>query len=141
MWFERLKSGTLSLQLGGDNIFVPVSESDIGSVISYALASNIYKEAMMRQNYMDIVHKVKGIKKQQLEGNIEEEVVRLLDKTDVFNTELTNHQIETELLNGERLNFILKFSSHKKDLSLKIVKNAQTSKLNGTSLTFMTGAS
>lgn len=41
------------MPLGTDNVYVPLKENDIGSVISFVLASNIYKEAMIRQNYMD----------------------------------------------------------------------------------------
>ena len=51
----------MTLPLGTDNIFVPINSQDTGSIIAFAMASNIYKEAMVRQNYMDITHKVKGI--------------------------------------------------------------------------------
>lgn len=42
------------MPLGTDNLYVPLKDNDIGSLISYTLASNIYKEAMIKQNYMDI---------------------------------------------------------------------------------------
>lgn len=55
-------------------------------------------------------------------GNAEE-AIRLSGKDDVFNYDLSPHQIETELLCGERLYFQVKFSTEKKDLSLRMVKN------------------
>jgi hypothetical protein len=42
------------MPLGTDNVYIPLKESDIGSLISFTLSSNIYKEAMIKQNYMDI---------------------------------------------------------------------------------------
>lgn len=38
---------------------IPLDDSNIGSILSYALSSNIYKEAMIKQNYMDIFSKIK----------------------------------------------------------------------------------
>lgn len=51
------------MPLGTDNLYVPLKDNDIGSLISYTLASNIYKEAMIKQNYMDISQKIKGLGK------------------------------------------------------------------------------
>ena len=53
-WLKLLSDGFVGLPLGTDNLYVPVKEKDIGSIISFVLASNIYKEAMIKQNYMDI---------------------------------------------------------------------------------------
>ena len=57
--------------LGTDNVYVPLNENDVGSIIAYTLASNVYKEAMIKTNYMDISHKIKGISKHtnQSRGN------------------------------------------------------------------------
>lgn len=68
-----------------------------------------------------------------------DETIKLIGKNDVFNTELSAHQIETELLCGERLSFLVKFSTDKNDLSLKVIKNGSVAKLKQTSLTFTTG--
>ena len=48
--------------------------------------------------------------------------------------------IETELLCGERLYFLVKFSTEENDLSLKMAKNGQVLKLKQTSMTFQTGS-
>jgi hypothetical protein len=48
------------MPLGSDNVHIPLDDSNIGSIISYALQSNIYKEAMIKQNYMDIYSKIKA---------------------------------------------------------------------------------
>lgn len=52
-----------------------------------------------------------------------DEAIKLFGKDDVFNYELSPHQIETELLCGEKLYFQVKFSTEKKDFSLRMVKN------------------
>jgi len=62
-WIEILSNGFITMPLGTDNVYVPLKENDIGSVISFVLASNIYKEAMIKQNYMDISQKIKGLGK------------------------------------------------------------------------------
>lgn len=37
---------------------------DIGSIFAFVLQSNIYREALIIQNYMDITSKIKGLGKQ-----------------------------------------------------------------------------
>lgn len=36
------------MPLGTDNTYIPLNDSNIGSIISFALSSNIYKEAMIK---------------------------------------------------------------------------------------------
>jgi hypothetical protein len=48
------------MPLGTDSIYIPLNDSNIGSIISFVLSSNIYKEAMIKQNYMDIYSKIKA---------------------------------------------------------------------------------
>lgn len=48
------------MPLGTDNTYIPLNDSNIGSIISYVLSSNIYKEAMIKQNYMDVFSKIKA---------------------------------------------------------------------------------
>ena len=48
------------MPLGSDNIYVPLNGRNIGSIITYALASNIYKEGLINLNYMDIFSKAKN---------------------------------------------------------------------------------
>jgi len=153
-WPRQLGCGHVTMPLGTDNHYIPINDNNIGSIISFVLASNIYKEAMVKQNYMDMASKVKGPSKHQrpfaratdtsqdnLRGSIlgsanlgppssnlgsqqsVDEAVKLAGKDDVFNYELSPHQIETELLCGERLNFAFKFNTHQKDFHLTIEKN------------------
>ena len=42
------------MPLGTDNVYIPLELNNLGSIISYVLASNIYKEAMIKQNYAEI---------------------------------------------------------------------------------------
>jgi hypothetical protein len=53
------------MPLGTDSVHIPLNDSNIGSIISFILASNIYKEAMIKQNYMDIGAKIKAPSKRQ----------------------------------------------------------------------------
>ena len=68
-----------------------------------------------------------------------DESTKLYGKDDVFNFDLSPHQIETELLSGEKLSFLIKFSTEKRDLTLKIEKNNQHTKLIGTTMQFQSG--
>jgi hypothetical protein len=47
------------MPLGTDNFYIPIESSNIGAIISYALGSNIYKEAMIKSNYMESHAKIK----------------------------------------------------------------------------------
>lgn len=170
------------MPLGSDNMYIPLDDSNIGSILSYALSSNLYKEAMIKQNYMDIFSKIKPASKNprvnlnatiaidpntpsanirdSITGNpaaglnvtsstpqmqtsqsntYVDEYTKLYGKDDVFNFDLSPHQIETELLSGEKLSFLIKFSTEKRDLTLKIEKNNQHTKLVGTSMQFQSG--
>jgi hypothetical protein len=59
-WVNQLNCGFLTMPLGTDNLYIPLNDSNIGSIISFVLGSNIYKEAMIKQNYMDIGSKIKA---------------------------------------------------------------------------------
>lgn len=65
--------------------------------------------------------------------------IKLFGKDDVFNYDLSPHQIETELLCSERLYFSVKFSTEKRDLTLKMIKLNQETHLTHTSMSFVTG--
>jgi hypothetical protein len=43
-----LNCGFVTMPLGADNIHIPLDDSNVGSILSYALSSNIYKEAMIK---------------------------------------------------------------------------------------------
>lgn len=59
-WRKQLNCGFITMPLGTDNTYIPINDSNIGSVISFVLSSNIYKEAMIKQNYMDMLSKIKA---------------------------------------------------------------------------------
>lgn len=42
------------LPLGKDNVNVMVDPEDFGSIIAYAMTSNIYFEGLARDNYMNL---------------------------------------------------------------------------------------
>ena len=52
---EMFKKGinTLFLPLGSDNGVVEVHPEDNASIIAQALNSNLYKEALIKNNYLD----------------------------------------------------------------------------------------
>lgn len=47
-WWNQLSCGYVSMPLGTDNLYIPLNDSNIGSIISFVLSSNIYKEAMIK---------------------------------------------------------------------------------------------
>jgi hypothetical protein len=53
------------MPLGSDNFYIPIDSSNIGAMISFILGSNIYKEAMIKQNYMESQAKIKIPTKQR----------------------------------------------------------------------------
>ena len=65
LWLKQLNCGFVTMPLGTDNVHIPLNDCNIGSLISYVLSSNIYKEAMIKQNYMDIGSKIKLPSKHQ----------------------------------------------------------------------------
>ena len=42
------------MPLGVDNVFVNVKPGDFGSIIAYALTSNVYIEGLAKLNYMGL---------------------------------------------------------------------------------------
>ena len=64
------------------------------------------------------------------------EMVYLTEKSDVLNGFLSDHQIESELLCVEKLNFIISWGVMKKDLSMKIVRNSNVLEVPSTGLSF-----
>ena len=57
-----------------------VDPNDLGSIIAYALTSNIYLEGLARLNYMDL----KEVQQKQMNKN-NNTTYELLDKDDVLN--------------------------------------------------------
>jgi hypothetical protein len=45
---RQLNCGFVTMPLGTDNVHIPLNDSNIGSIISFVLGSNIYKEAMIK---------------------------------------------------------------------------------------------
>ena len=53
--------GSPFLPLGSDSCLLNVAPDDNGSIIAYALGSNIYKEALIKNNYLDFQQKAKNL--------------------------------------------------------------------------------
>jgi len=54
-WLKNLaKKSYPTLPLGVDNTSMKVNPQDLGSVIAYALTSNIYIEGLAKVNYMNL---------------------------------------------------------------------------------------
>ena len=47
-WVSLLQKGYPTLPLGSDSQYVPLKEEDTGSILAFVLASNIYKEALIK---------------------------------------------------------------------------------------------
>ena len=66
--------------------------------------------------------------------------IHLLDKEDVLNHDpVDKHRIEAELLSSNKISFTFKFSTHAKDVSIKIVDGRQWYEFNHASMHFKTG--
>ena len=66
--------------------------------------------------------------------------IHLLDKEDVLNYDpIDKHRIEAELLSSNKISFTFKFSTHGKDVSIKIVDGRQWYEFNHASMHFKTG--
>lgn len=44
---------SLLMPLGSDNCLLNVAPENNGSIIAYTLSSNLYKEALIKNNYLD----------------------------------------------------------------------------------------
>jgi hypothetical protein len=66
------KFGMASMPLGSDNFYIPIDSGNIGAIISFVLGSNIYKEAMIKSNYMESQAKIKVPTKHIPRGNVTE---------------------------------------------------------------------
>jgi len=82
------------MALGVNNIFIQVSPDDVGSIIAYALNSNVYFEALAKLNYMGLESK---LKKDKIKNEIDQ--MLLIGKDNVFDSE----QIDRSCLEHEML--------------------------------------
>lgn len=54
LWVDSLFNPFMTLPLGIDNIFIQVDPDDIGSIIAYALTSNVYIEGLYKMGYLGL---------------------------------------------------------------------------------------
>ena len=108
---------SLLLPLGSDSCLLNVVPENNGSIIAYALSSNIYKEALIKNNYLDFQQRAKnfiqpnnelkqqtgqrGMQNHSGLKNLQRQVLNLVHKDDIFNFEYPHQLLETELLCGE----------------------------------------
>ena len=93
-WIKFLTKSFPTMPLGVDNVYVNVNPQDIGSVIAFALTSNIYLEGLAKLDYMDFKQILSKQQKNNTTYNVE-----LLDGDDVLNYKHTSRQkIEAEML-------------------------------------------
>ena len=59
----------LTMSLGVNNIYIQVNPEDVGSIIAFALNSNVYFEALAKLNYMGLETKIN--KKDKIKNEIE----------------------------------------------------------------------
>jgi hypothetical protein len=84
-WIKQLSTSFPTLPFGVDNIYLNVDPTDLGSIIAFALTSNIYLEGLTSLNYMDLKQVIKKQQKHNNQNNYE-----LLDKDDVLNSKHTS---------------------------------------------------
>lgn len=135
-WIRCLsKKSFPTLPFGVDNIYINVDPNDLGSIIAFALTSNIYLEGLARLNYMDLQEVL--LKQKEKNNHINYE---LLDKDDVLNHKhITGKQMENEMLSRNRISFSIKFSTHSKDVSISIKDGRECHNWNHAERHFRTG--
>ena len=116
------------------NIFLSVNPKDMGSIIAFALTSNIYLDGLAKLNYMELNQ---VLMKQQKNSSPNYE---LLDKDDVLNSRyINNNQIEAMMLTQTKISFTIKFSTHSKDVSISVQDGRENQMLNHAERHFKTG--
>lgn len=141
---QQSTSTSLLIPLGSDSCLLNVAPENNGSIIAYALSSNIYKEALIKNNYLDFQQRAKNLIQQNNElkqqtgqrgmqshsglKNLQRQVLNLVHKDDIFNFEYPHQLLETELLCGEqqRLSFSLSFSNYIEESSVQIQKHSSS---------------
>ena len=53
-WIKYLSKSYPTLPFGVDNMYVNVNPLDLGSIIAFALTSNIYLEGLAKLDYMEL---------------------------------------------------------------------------------------
>ena len=128
----------LTMSLGVNNIYIQVNPEDVGSIIAFALNSNVYFEALAKLNYMGLESKIN--KKDKVKNEIEQ--MLLIGKEDVFNYEnIDKSDLEHEMLQSTKIDFKIKFSTYSKDASIRIRDNRKEVELSHSSIHFKTGTS
>ena len=95
---------SLFLPHGSDSGLINVDPRDNGSIVSYCLCSNVYKEALIKNNYLDFQSKLKQLMQQQNDSHQihgSKQPINLFHKNDIFNYEIQQQAIESELRAGE----------------------------------------
>lgn len=116
--FKKLDEGCIFTQLGVNDIHIRVSPDNFGSIIGFALTSNIYFDGLIYFNYLNLKNKLL-VQRESMKGadNSAEHIIHLTkeDETDVFNSPVPTSHIEKELQKGNKENFIFVFCNYKYD--------------------------
>lgn len=59
--YQQTPGSSLLMPLGSDNCLLNVAQENNGSIIAYALSSNLYKEALIKNNYLDFQQRAKNL--------------------------------------------------------------------------------
>ena len=141
--FQSLDEGCIFLPLGVNNLHIRVTPNNIGSIIGFALSSNIYFDGLVYFNYLNLKNKLlihnESMKLTENEddpyfnyGKIKHDTSSTTpvvvqdyrvstshlskeDGTDVFDSPVPASHIEKELQKGNKENFIFSFSNHNYD--------------------------
>lgn len=117
--FEMSQEWSMEMASGANNVFIQIIDQDVGSIVAYGLQSNMYFEALLREDYM-------GLK--SLLSSSAGELVSLVGSDDVFNCEQPNQKkLERALLDPSSPSLKLKFSVQSHSYTTKSGQSRQTS--------------
>ena len=111
-WFSKLDEGWIFTPLGINNIHIRVTPDNLGSLIGFALTSNVYFDGLVNFNYLNLKNKLL-IQRESLKFNENITLLSKEDETDVFNSPLPPSLIEKELQKVNKDNFIITFWNYK----------------------------
>ena len=98
--------------MGINNIHIRVTPENIGSLIGFAITSNVYFDGLVNYNYLNLKNKLL-IQRESTKLNENVTILSKEDETDVFNSPLPSSLIEKELQKYNKENFILNFWNYK----------------------------
>ena len=133
-WIDFIYDPFITMPLGINNIFIKIDATDIGSMIAFALNSNVYFEALIKLNYMGLECKVPKSSQKGIE------YVTLSGSDDVFNDNKIDYNgLQIEMLTKNSIALKIIFSTHTKYPRVIIKDGKKEINISAATIHFKTG--